>query len=98
MNVPFVLSFKALTLCLTGKSVTYLYLCVKLNFLHQPLIDHGIGDLDKSGDIGALDVINIAAFLAVLDALLMYRDHDIVQPLIDFFSRPGKPHAVLRHL
>src|SRR5713226_146299 len=66
--------------------------------LHQPLIQHGVCDLQEARDIGAIyQVAWRAIFLARFEAVLVDGDHDLVQTIVDFFAGPGDARAVLRH-
>ena len=58
---------------------------------------HSLSHLHESGDVGTLDVIDVAVLAAVLDALLVYARHDLVQPLVHLFGRPAQSHRVLAH-
>ena len=56
--------------------------------LDYTLREHGVRHLHEPGDIGAFHVVDVIAFLAVPDTILMDGDHDIVKPLLDFLARP----------
>src|SRR5271157_5150331 len=67
-------------------------------WLHQPLIQHRVRDLQEARDIGAVhQIAGRAVLLGRFVAILVDGDHDLVQTIIDFFSSPGHAHAVLRH-
>src|SRR5258706_3361216 len=66
--------------------------------LHKPLIQHRVGDLHKTGDVGAVDQVPWrAVFLGSLVAVAVDGDHDLVQLVIHFLASPGNARAVLRH-
>src|ERR1700730_11186387 len=66
---------------------------------HHPECEHGIGHLAEAGDVGAADVVDVAAVrAAVLDALLVDAPHDLLQAAVDLLARPGDAHRVLGHL
>ena len=50
---------------------------------------HGIGDLDESGDIGTGKIIDMIALLAILDTAVVYRQHDVLQQLVKLSLIPG---------
>ena len=58
---------------------------------------HRVGHFDEAGDVGAADVIDEVAVLAVLDAVLVDRAHDALQAGIDLFAPPVVELAVLGH-
>src|SRR5205085_501803 len=65
----------------------------------QPLVHHRVRDFQEAGDVGAIHIVSGRAVLlggAVTD--LVNGSHDVEEPGIDFFPRPGDAHAVLRHL
>src|SRR5262245_18316963 len=67
--------------------------------LHHAAGEHGVGDLQEPGDVGALHVVHLlAARAAVLHAALVDAAHDVAQLLVELLLGPGEPHAVLRHL
>ena len=48
-----------------------------------------LGDLDEPGDIGSLDIVDMASIdMTVGDALLVNVTHDLLKSLIDLFARP----------
>src|SRR5882762_7272476 len=66
--------------------------------LNQPLIEHGIGDLEEAADISAVhEIAGRAVLLRRLVAVLVDRDHDLVEPIIDLFASPTQASAVLGH-
>ena len=66
---------------------------------HHALGEHGAGDFEEAGDVGADH--QVAGF-ADLDGGVVggVEDvvHDALQLLIDLFEAPGEAHGVLRHL
>src|SRR5271157_5858469 len=67
-------------------------------WLHQPLIQHRVRDLQEAGDVRAVhQVAGRAVLLGRFEAVLVDGDHDVVQTLVDFFAGPGDAHTVLRH-
>ncbi len=56
---------------------------------------HRVGHLLEAGDVGAVDVVDVVAFVAVLDAALVDVRHDLPQPLVDFLTRPGDTQCIL---
>src|SRR5438105_12414202 len=67
--------------------------------LYQPLIHHRIRYLKEAGDVRAIHVVTRRAVLfRGAMAYLMDCLHDVKEPRVYFFSRPGDAHAVLRHL
>ena len=62
------------------------------------MIEHGIGNFKKTGDICSLYIINIAIrFCTVSDTCFMYIMHYLMKPLINFFGGPVQLHGILRH-
>ena len=57
-------------------------------YLDQSLIKHRVGYFYEAGDVGAFYVVDILAFLAVLDARLVDADHDLMQLLVHFLPGP----------
>src|SRR5690606_12514123 len=54
--------------------------------LDHPLGQHGVGHLDKSGDIGPLDIVaEPIGTLAVFEAGTMDALHDLLQAKVHFF-------------
>ena len=47
--------------------------------LDYALSEHSLGDLHEASDIGAFDVVDVIAFLAVLDTLLVDARHNLMQ-------------------
>ena len=66
--------------------------------LDDALVEHGVGDLAETGDIGANDVVARRTVVArrFFD-LGVDRPHDVMQALVDLFARPGQGHVVLAH-
>src|SRR5690606_8346448 len=65
--------------------------------LNDALGQHGVGNLDEAGDVGALDVVDAAVFLAVGDAGVVDGLHDAVQLGIHLAGGPVQAHGVLAH-
>ncbi len=64
--------------------------------LHDALCHHGVCHLHESGDVGALDVVDVTVGLcAILHALVVDAVHDGMQLLVDFGSAPAEVHGVL---
>src|SRR6187401_1368016 len=69
------------------------------DLLNQSLVEHGVGDLEKACDVGAIDVVPGRAkalrgrITSLVDCL-----HDALEAGINLFPCPGETHAVLRHL
>ncbi len=62
------------------------------------LSHHGAGHFHEAGDVGALDVVDVAiGLLAVELALTMDSFHDFAQTGVDFFGSPGKFLGILGH-
>ena len=58
--------------------------------LYNSLRHHGVSDLHEAGDVGTLDIVDIAiGLLAILDALLMDGRHNLVQLLVDLSFTPA---------
>src|SRR4051812_36686817 len=67
--------------------------------LNQPLVHHRIGDLEKAGDVGAVDVVaRRAEALRGLDTGLVDALHDEVEAVVHLLPGPAVAHAVLGHL
>ena len=71
-------------------------LCIRCNQLTQgasesdhALSQHGIGNLDEAGDIGALDVVDPAVFLAIVHAGMMNILHDAILTRANTLVVPG---------
>lgn len=61
--------------------------------LYYALCHHGLGDFHEAGNIGALDVVDVAIGLcAVVAALLVDVLHYLMESLIDFFLAPLYSH------
>ncbi len=59
---------------------------------------HGIGDFQEAGDIGANHQIAlITKILGSCTGISIDIDHNVFEFSIDFFKSPGIPHAVLGH-
>jgi len=68
----------------------------RASVLYQTLIQHGVGDFDKGGDIGAhLQVTGHAIAFGGFPGVAMNVFHDSAQPLIHFFAGPLQTHAIL---
>ena len=48
------------------------------NNLNWSLTHHRMGHFHEAGDVGTFDIVDIVAFAAVLDALLVDAAHDVV--------------------
>src|SRR5262244_3498907 len=67
--------------------------------LHQPLVQHRISHLQEAADVGAVhQVAGRAVLLGRPEAVVVDRDHDLVQAIVDFGASPAQARAVLRHL
>src|SRR5579864_8782718 len=67
--------------------------------LDQTLVQHGIGYFQEAADVGAVDqVAGRAVLVGGPVAVVVDRDHDLVQTIVDLGSSPAEPGAVLRHL
>src|SRR5574343_827405 len=68
------------------------------SLLDDALGEHRVGNLDEAGDVGAIDVTDLAVCVATMDhAGFMDVAHDLVEAGIDLLPRPGKAHGVLAH-
>ena len=57
--------------------------------LHQPLVQHRIGDFEEAADVGSVDqVAGRAVHLGRLVAGLVDGDHDLVQTIVHFLAGP----------
>ena len=66
--------------------------------LHAAVGDHGVGDLEEAGDVGAGDVVVLlAVFLGGGVDGLEDVFHDAVQAGVDLFKRPAQAQGVLAH-
>src|SRR6266581_6267600 len=66
--------------------------------LHNALVEHGICNFDKTGDVRADDQITRLPVLSGgFPRIFVDREHDVTQTRIDFFARPGQTHGVLAH-
>jgi len=60
--------------------------------LYKALVEHGISDFDKACNVGThYQVTRLTIFLGGLEALLVDGNHNVVEPLINLFTGPGKP-------
>jgi 1-acyl-sn-glycerol-3-phosphate acyltransferase len=57
--------------------------------------EHGVGDLDEAGHVGALHVVDVVAVLAVFHARRVNALHDAVQAGVHLVARPAQVHGVL---
>ena len=69
------------------------------------LVQHGVGDLDETGDVGALDngwqrvlVLLAGVLLRGLDTVVEAVDHDVLELPVDVVPGPARALRVLRHL
>ena len=58
---------------------------------------HGIGDFDKAGNIGAVNVVDEVAFLTIVHTIFVDVTHDGVQLCVNLFTRPVQTLGVLAH-
>ncbi len=67
--------------------------CTYRGFLHAyALCHHGLGHFEESGDVGALDVIDVAICLgAIFHAVLMDVVHDTVEIVVNLLTGPVQP-------
>lgn len=62
------------------------------------MIKHSISNLDESGNVGTLDIINESSIiLSIFHTLFMDTLHDLLKFLINFVSGPVESLRVLRH-
>lgn len=60
-----------------------------LALLDHALRQHGVCNLDESGDVGSVDITHLAVLaFAVVDAGLVDAAHDFQQAMVNFFTRP----------
>jgi hypothetical protein len=64
------------------------FLKIHIGCLHHTLIEHGIGHLYETGNVGALHIVDVIAILSVLHTGLMNALHDVMQALVNLFSGP----------
>ena len=96
---PCGLGFRKQELKKTGGLTSTREQITPLIYLHQPLVQHRIGDLEEAADVGPIhQVAGRAVHLGRLVARLVDGDHDLVQAIVHFLAGPGDAHAVLRHL
>ena len=54
--------------------------------------EHGVGDLDEPGDVGALEVVHVViAFAAVIDAFVVNALHGVAQQILQLVLGPAGP-------
>src|SRR4030042_421360 len=57
--------------------------------VHKSLVEHGVGDLHETGDIGAhYEIARLPILFGCPICLLMNGNHNIVQPLVHLFASP----------
>ncbi len=55
----------------------------------EPLVQHGISDLDESSDVCTHnEIVGLSVFLSCLIALFVNCNHNVVQSLVHLFSHP----------
>ncbi len=65
----------------------------KQKTLEQPLVNHGIGHLQETGNIGPLHIVHIAICIgSVLHAVSVNTGHDLMQTFIDLPAGPVYLH------
>src|ERR1700730_16004355 len=65
----------------------------------ESLVQHRVGNLEEARDVRTVHEISGSPVgLRCLVAVLVDRNHDLVQPIIYFFAIPRQPCAVLGHL
>jgi len=68
----------------SGKQITTCRLV-----LHESLVEHGVGDLHETSDVGAYyEIARLPIFFGCLICLLMNSNHNVVQSLVDLFASP----------
>jgi len=65
--------------------------------LYNTLVQHGIGDLNESADVGTLDVIHEVTFRTVFNTYAVDTLHDAMQFGVNFFTGPAQSLTVLTH-
>lgn len=62
------------------------------------LLEHRIGHFHEAADVGSLDVVDEAVvFKTVIDADMVDRLHDRMEPTVDFRGGPGESQGILAH-
>ena len=65
----------------------------------QAMVQHRVGYLDETGDIGPDDIVaRRSVFRSRFGTLLVYVYHYTVQLLLNFLEGPGQTDMVLAHL
>ena len=80
--------------CLGSESRRYSHISLLVSpYLDKALIKHRINNLYKSGNIGTYHVVPLSTItLTSINTGSVYGLHDLLQPIINLFTGPGKAH------